>query len=865
MELTIYAIPALIALAVKVGVYVYVRPNALRNRQTRLFLLLLIALSIHNLSELTYFLTVDGQKPEAPAGGYAVFGAGIMGLAFALHLALLLARDWPPHQRRYLYLLYAPAAVLEFLLWSTPSLVAGFEPVNYTYQRVPGSLYFLFEYYVLGYSWAVIALLAFGAFRQNTGVKRLKNRLMVIALVPTGLLVTAVITIQHVGLKTFNATFTLPLAITFFILVAAYATHQYRLFDITFYVPGSKVRARKTAFYRRIRTLIAEIADLDSVNAAVNRLADTLQCPVSLIGGKKSVLAAGEARYMTEFPQTELRESKQIVVADEIADTQPQTHALMRRHGIAAIVPFSRPTSRNASGWLLLGNTFSEQVYSSLDFHLVEQLFDKMAELFVDKLLTVRSQLAGTNRQIHVLRGQQQTLAMRLARLTGENRKLRDLNTRLLKEQPGDSLGPAEAALDAPLAATITLLGRDKTLRTQLHQHFSQLQHFVGPDSGGFRRQTTPDILVVAPEGPAQRANRRHLLKLISERRTQLAVVLYGPHAREFTVTHRKTLLGGLADWAPQQIAPEALARKIRALNRLRKAAHGLADPENPLLGDSPVFSALLRETRRLAGFVEPVWIQATDPGQAIAIAACLHQLGRPRGRFVVVQPKGQDEHTLQRVLFGSQGLITTCAEGTLMVTNVAALPLSVQRELVQLRAARTPPRLVVASTVLPRQAVAQGTCLAELAQCAQPFTLYLPALKDRGGDLPLLIHYFTLQFNLQAAAHIFLTQAEVDDMLIGMVLHTVAGLKQAVFERLNTKLSQVTQTPETAVSPLTPEPNDDASLDDLVSTFESRIIEQTLERCDGNKSKAARLLGLRANTLHYKLQRHRSPGKKKQ
>jgi DNA-binding NtrC family response regulator len=53
-------------------------------------------------------------------------------------------------------------------------------------------------------------------------------------------------------------------------------------------------------------------------------------------------------------------------------------------------------------------------------------------------------------------------------------------------------------------------------------------------------------------------------------------------------------------------------------------------------------------------------------------------------------------------------------------------------------------------------------------------------------------------------------------------------------------------------------------TLDEYVTEFEAQIIRQTLERCDGNKSKAARRLGLRPNTLHYKLERYGiSTGKK--
>ena len=46
-------------------------------------------------------------------------------------------------------------------------------------------------------------------------------------------------------------------------------------------------------------------------------------------------------------------------------------------------------------------------------------------------------------------------------------------------------------------------------------------------------------------------------------------------------------------------------------------------------------------------------------------------------------------------------------------------------------------------------------------------------------------------------------------------------------------------------------------SLDRLVANYEAAIIEKALTHCDCNKAKAARLLKVRANTLHYKLLRH--------
>jgi len=52
--------------------------------------------------------------------------------------------------------------------------------------------------------------------------------------------------------------------------------------------------------------------------------------------------------------------------------------------------------------------------------------------------------------------------------------------------------------------------------------------------------------------------------------------------------------------------------------------------------------------------------------------------------------------------------------------------------------------------------------------------------------------------------------------------------------------------------------------LEEYVSEFEAAIIKRALDYCEGNRSRAARLLGLRANTLHYKLERHKIETAKK-
>ena len=61
------------------------------------------------------------------------------------------------------------------------------------------------------------------------------------------------------------------------------------------------------------------------------------------------------------------------------------------------------------------------------------------------------------------------------------------------------------------------------------------------------------------------------------------------------------------------------------------------------------------------------------------------------------------------------------------------------------------------------------------------------------------------------------------------------------------------------------PEPDGTSkSLDECAAEFEAVLIRRTLDQCGGNKSRNARLLGLRANPLHYKMVRHGLAGNRR-
>jgi hypothetical protein len=409
MELSVplIAVPAILALLLKGAIYYYARKSAAHNVQTRLYLFFLFSLSIQNIAEILVFYSLNVRDVMPHFELRVFYGASIAGIALLFHFATSLAFDDQFSSRKaVINFVYACGLTLEVLLF-TPLLIADSQRLDYgigfSATRVPGPLYFMFELYAVGGFACVIGFAIYGWRRQATAIRRLKNAMLLAAIFPMAGIVFLVLGLLHFDVKWINASFTLPIAISYFLIVTAYATHQHRLFDIEFFLPWSKVRKRKTAFYQRIRTMVTEIADLDSVGHAVSRLSDTLRCPIALVGGPEPALAfAGNAKGMIDVPIRELRRIENIVVTNEIADTLPDTHALLKRHGVAAVVPFF-PHSRTAASWMLLGDSFSEHVYTPLDFKVVEQLFDRLGEVFLDKLLFLRAQLHDAREQLQTL------------------------------------------------------------------------------------------------------------------------------------------------------------------------------------------------------------------------------------------------------------------------------------------------------------------------------------------------------------------------------------------------------------------------------------------------------------------------------
>lgn len=380
-----YTFPAIIAFISKIAILVLSLRAERHNLQTRLFIAALLGSMVVNIAEIAGF-----QKLMDPGRAFTLhYAAHIFTLAILAHLAVSISFDRFPGKLFSAAgaAIYGYGLALEWLLVSTPVLVAGIEPIgDYTYTRVPGPLFWMYEVFMLACLATITVLPAWGLWKDRDIAARNRCKLWIALSAPLVVLILMILALLHLGYRWFNATVTVPLLLAMFLAAVGYAVHHHRLIDLNFYFPWSRLKKFKTRLYAQLVRFRRGIPRFRTIEQLLNRLAGILGCPVALIGPRISLYSMPGDSPLTDLPLPALRDINQMVVANEIRETSPQLHALMVRQGVAAIVPFF-PHSRVARHWLLLGDPFSRSIYTPQDFKHIERLFEGIAGLILDRLI----------------------------------------------------------------------------------------------------------------------------------------------------------------------------------------------------------------------------------------------------------------------------------------------------------------------------------------------------------------------------------------------------------------------------------------------------------------------------------------------
>ncbi|HEY9382545.1 MAG TPA: sigma-54 dependent transcriptional regulator, partial [Gemmatimonadales bacterium] len=210
----------------------------------------------------------------------------------------------------------------------------------------------------------------------------------------------------------------------------------------------------------------------------------------------------------------------------------------------------------------------------------------------------------------------------------------------------------------------------------------------------------------------------------------------------------------------------EAVATARRLIERRRLQLHtGIA-------GQSPAIHEVLVKIEQMAPVSSTVLIQGESGTGKELVAKALHDLSPRRGKaFIAVNCSALPETLLESELFGHEkGAFTGAAErrlgrfeladqGSIFLDEIGDIPLSVQVKLLRVLESRsffrvggTQPikvdvRVIAATNRGLREGVAVGEFREDLYYRLSVLNIYLPPLRERRDDIPLLVRRFIREF----------------------------------------------------------------------------------------------------------------------
>ncbi len=262
-------------------------------------------------------------------------------------------------------------------------------------------------------------------------------------------------------------------------------------------------------------------------------------------------------------------------------------------------------------------------------------------------------------------------------------------------------------------------------------------------------------------------------------------------------------------------------------------------------------------------------------------IARAIHHHSPRRDRpFVKINCTAIPENLMESELFGyEKGAFTGAAStkpgkfeqadtGTAFLDEIGDVPPSIQvkllrvlqeRELERLGSNKTRQvdvRVIAATNADLREALEQGTFREDLYYRLNVLPLNIPPLRERKEDIPALARHFVAKFSPEStigddaieklmAYHWPGNVRELENVIERSLVLAAGARLGAADIRLD--MSPRGRNAHAAADNFLPE---GMTLDE----HESQIIREALRRAGGNKSQAARLLGLTRNALRYRL-----------
>jgi two-component system response regulator AtoC len=306
------------------------------------------------------------------------------------------------------------------------------------------------------------------------------------------------------------------------------------------------------------------------------------------------------------------------------------------------------------------------------------------------------------------------------------------------------------------------------------------------------------------------------------------------------------------------------------------------------IIGQHPEMEKLARVIGQMARTTTTVLITGESGTGKELIARAIHRQGPRRDKpFVAVNPAAISEMLMESELFGHEkGAFTGATQrklgkfelahgGTLFLDEIGTLKPELQAKLLRvlqereiervggIRTIKIDVRIIAATNVDLKQAVSQQSFREDLFYRLNVVPIHVPPLRERRDDIPLLVDHFIHRYSREFNKNVVGLSREalgtvreypwpgnvrelqnIIERLVGLVDAPVIGLNDLPMDLLlpdhRAKVREAEALPLKKAS----------------DEFERQIVLRVLERVGGNRSEAARILGIHRNSLKTMLER---------
>ncbi len=293
-----------------------------------------------------------------------------------------------------------------------------------------------------------------------------------------------------------------------------------------------------------------------------------------------------------------------------------------------------------------------------------------------------------------------------------------------------------------------------------------------------------------------------------------------------------------------------------------------LVDDQIQLVGHSKNFLEIIQMSKKIASQDFPILLEGAHGVGKKSLAKKIHSWSGRKGQSVIASCSSLSESQLDKELFSSKGLLVQANGGTLIVDDVGSASLNIQSKILKVLTSgemiaidneqKIPlnVRFIFTAKNSLRDLSEQGKFKEELFYRINTIAFKIPALKERRDDIKVMAEHF---LNLQKNENKILTSTAIEKLTNYFWpgnAHELKNIMERTYILTDGQYIDANHLPEFAqevvqeVEVIVPSKFMEATLFDL----EKKHIIDTLDHLAGNKTRAAKALGITVKTLYNKL-----------